>query len=244
MSCNNQPTNCAPCSGCTPTPPVMPRCDVVLPDGVYPWATLVVENGCITGVQPGQIPAYTPDPCCDTPGGGGGGDEPCDCPPGEPGENATITPGQTFSVPYGQPPNVVNVGTPTNAVLDFYIPAGKPGDDNSGGSGVSDDRGGIIIENGLVVGLPATWPPALYINPQTPQLNVQFQASAPDPTTGVVTLSLNLSQFDQALRDYTNSQVTAAVTPLQGQITALQQTITAMQQTITQIQNKLNTCCP
>ena len=41
---------------------------------------------------------------------------------GAPGVAATITAGQAYAVPGGNPPAVINSGTSTNAVFDFYIP--------------------------------------------------------------------------------------------------------------------------
>lgn len=46
---------------------------------------------------------------------------------GDPGESATVNAGQAYTVDYRQQPQVMNSGTPENAVLDFYIPAGQPG---------------------------------------------------------------------------------------------------------------------
>ena len=49
-------------------------------------------------------------------------------PQGEPGEAGTITAGNAYSVPAGQAPAVINTGTSTDAVFDFYIPRGDKGD--------------------------------------------------------------------------------------------------------------------
>lgn len=46
---------------------------------------------------------------------------------GDPGETATITAGQAYSVPTTSSPSVINTGTSTNAVFDFYIPKGETG---------------------------------------------------------------------------------------------------------------------
>lgn len=48
-------------------------------------------------------------------------------PKGDRGESATITAGNAYSIAYGQQPKVMNSGTPGEAVLDFYLPEGKPG---------------------------------------------------------------------------------------------------------------------
>lgn len=52
---------------------------------------------------------------------------------GEPGIAATITAGQAYSVPATQQPSVVNTGTSSNAVFDFYIPKGDKGDQGEKG---------------------------------------------------------------------------------------------------------------
>ena len=47
---------------------------------------------------------------------------------GVPGTAATISAGNAYSVPTGTTPSVVNTGTASNAVFDFYIPKGEKGD--------------------------------------------------------------------------------------------------------------------
>lgn len=246
MACNDKTTDCAPCRDCPPPPdPVLPRCDITLPDGTFNNATVVVDGGCITAVSEGRAPQYTPDPCCAETGGGGGGgnDEPCDCPPGEDGDNATITIGQVFSVDAGEEAEIVNVGSETHAVLDFYLPRGDAGESGEGFDGVTDDRGGIYIEDGAIVGLPATWPPALYIQAIAYPTEVSFTASAPNNDTGLVEMELDLRNYDNNLRQWVESKINDATTPLQNQIDALQQTVSAMQSTINGLQNQINQCC-
>lgn len=246
MACNNSLTNCAPCHGCKPSTPEPPRCDVELTDGVYTNATVYVENGCIIAVESGSAPLYTPDPCCEAPssGGGNGGGEPCDCPPGDPGKNATIDINQTLSVPYGSPPRVENVGTTTNAVLDFYIPAGKPGDTPDEEGGVTDDRGGISIEDGRITLLPATWPPVLYVNATAQPNNVQLSAGIPDAGTGIMSLQLNLTQFQNDLMYVLRQEMEQMRASLQNQIDSLQNQVTSLNGQINSINGRLNTCCP
>ena len=213
MPCNTTPTGCAPTADCPPIPdPILPRCDLALPDGVYPWATVVVEGGCIVELQTGRAPLYQPDSCCATPGAGGGGGEGLDGPPGPPGTPATVTPGQVFSLAPGAQPTVVNVGTASNAILDFGIPRGVPGQDATGISGVTTDVAGIDIENGLVKAVPLTWPPVMLLNGTTdnPLVMVTFTKDADGNAVASITGL-------QALQDYVDS--TAA--GLQAQITAL-----------------------
>lgn len=47
---------------------------------------------------------------------------------GETGVAATIEPGNAYSVPTGAAPAVINTGTPSAAVFDFYIPVGEKGE--------------------------------------------------------------------------------------------------------------------
>ena len=49
-------------------------------------------------------------------------------PQGDPGEAATISAGTAYSVPAGRAPAVMNTGTSSAAVFDFYIPKGEKGD--------------------------------------------------------------------------------------------------------------------
>ena len=46
---------------------------------------------------------------------------------GDPGDTATITAGNAYSVPAGSNPSVINTGTSSDAVFDFYIPKGDTG---------------------------------------------------------------------------------------------------------------------
>lgn len=230
MSCTPG-TDCAPCQDCPPaSTPVMPRCNVVLIDGVFTNATLVVDNGCITSVAQGNPFNYTPDACCAVPGGGGEGGAGLDGPPGPPGAGATVSIGSVTSLAFGSPPTVVNTGTPTNAILAIGIPRGEDGADGAAPTGVTNNTAGIEINNGQVQGLPITWPPVLLatISP-VDVATVTFTASK-NALTGEVVFQLSLAAFEQALKDYADAAVLAATTPLQTQITA--------------IQAQLAICCP
>lgn len=164
MACA-KPSDCAPCNKCAESPaPVMPRCNIVLTDGTYANATVVVENGCIIDVQQGTAPLYTPDSCCAVPGGGGGeAGNGLDGAPGPAGPAATIAINSVASLPYGSAPTVVNIGSPAAALLDIGIPRGEPGAPASfppGGANSTD--GGITLNNGLIMSpLPVAWPPVL-----------------------------------------------------------------------------------
>lgn len=247
MACNERDPNCQPCRDCPPSPdPVLPRCDVALTDGTFTNTTVVVEGGCITGVFTGQAPQYTPDPCCAPVGGGGGGgnSEPCDCPPGDPGENATIEIGAVQSVAPGSPATVVNTGTPSNAVLNFQIPRGDPGENAEGAGGVDSTAGGIVIEQGRITTLPAAWPPVLFINASTTGAGMSLVASAPDPTTGVVNLELQMQGYDSTLRAWVGQQIENATSPLITRIAALESQVSTLQSQVSSLQSTVSSCCP
>lgn len=164
MACA-KPSDCAPCNKCAEAPePVMPRCDIALVDGVYANATLVVENGCIIEVQQGAPPLYTPDSCCAVPGGGGGeAGAGLDGDPGPTGPAAAITITSVYSVPYGDPPVVNNVGSPTAVQLEIGIPRGEPGENAElPPGGATSTEGGINLTSGMIMSpLPVAWPPVL-----------------------------------------------------------------------------------
>jgi hypothetical protein len=211
---------------------VLPRCDVVLPDGVYTWATVVVENGCIVDVQQGQGPLYQPDICCPT-GTGGGGSDGLDGPPGPPGPGATVNVGAVQSLPSGAAPTVVNTGTPTNAILNFGIPRGEDGVDAGAGSGLSINTIGIEFVNGLLQTVPVQWPPVMQVlaNPVS-TIGVTLTA-AEDPATGIVTLTLDMTGF---VTDLTNS--------FQAQLDTINTQMSALQTQLISLQEAVLVCCP
>lgn len=244
MTCNTLDTNCTPCSDCTqdPVEPCTCKCgNITLPDGRYEHATVVVENGCITSIEAGEIPLYTPDVCCaGTGGGGGSGAQGPQGDKGDPGENATISIGTVNTLAPGSQATVVNVGTTTNAVLDFGIPAGEQGASGANPNGVTNDKGGIGIQQGAIVSLPATWPPVLYLTTSSNTAGVELTATAPDTGTGISNISINLTEYDTDLREYINTQIANASSNLQTQITALNTALSALQSQVTWIQNN---CC-
>lgn len=245
MTCNCLNTNCAPCTDCTqePVEPCKCRCgDIALPDGRYEHATIVVENGCITVVEAGEIPLYTPNVCCagTGSGSGGGGVEGPEGPKGDPGENATISIGTVSTLAPGSQATVVNTGTTTNAVLDFGIPAGAQGASGANPNGITSDKGGIQIDTGAIVGLPASWPPVLYILADSKTTGFTLSASAPDQSTGMVTLDIDASKYDEAIRNYINTELTNKAAELQSQISALNTALAALQSSVDYIQKH---CC-
>lgn len=62
---------------------------------------------------------------------------------GVPGDAATIQAGQAYSVPSSYQPAVINTGSSSEAVFDFYIPQGKKGD-----KGEKGDDGAIQYKAG------------------------------------------------------------------------------------------------
>lgn len=207
MNCNDcqEPMDC--CRDCDQPPePVLPRCDIALIDGTYTNATITVEKGCITSVEKGKAPLYTPDLCCEPitvtrSAGSSDFDEPCDCPPGEKGDNATIAIGKIQTIGEGEPARVENSGTKTNAILDFYLPKGDQGSSGMSANGVTSDKGGLSIENGLITALPVAWPPVGLIEASSETPGVILTASNPDPTTGMVTLKVDVKGLVDQLTD-------------------------------------------
>ena len=53
---------------------------------------------------------------------------------GDRGEAATIEAGNAYSIEPGAQPSVINTGTSSDAVFDFYIPKGDPGEDGLDGA--------------------------------------------------------------------------------------------------------------
>lgn len=247
QNCVSYDTRCSPCNNCGETPePIAYKCDGVdLPDGVYTNPTITVEEGCISAIESGRPIQYTPDVCCSgagSSGGGGGSGEICDCEKGDPGENAEIFIGTVYGVASDEDPRVVNVGTPTVAILDFYIPRGEKGESGQSQTGADSELGGILIENGTIITLPGTWPPVLAINTETSATvqGVDFRASPPDPETGLVNLTLDLTNYDAILRADIARNLEAVQTALQNQIDALTTRMSAAESRITTIQNN---CC-
>lgn len=156
MGCNKDNGDCRPCQDCADVvQPIIPRCqDVVLAAGVYTNATVTVnELGCIVRLDSGEPLLYSPDPCCQTAAGAGlKGDR------GEPGKNATIAIGTVTSVSADSQPKVTNVGTETNAVLNFEIPRGKAGEQAENQVGINLDDKGMVVKNGSITEVPLGWP--------------------------------------------------------------------------------------
>lgn len=230
MSCNcPEPMDC--CAQCPEPPaPVLPRCNIALPDGVFTNSTVTVEGGCITAVTTGRPPQYSPSTCCDGGGGSGGGTGSPGPrgPAGRDGNNATITIGQVNTVGHNQPARVVNAGTQTNAVLNFYIPAGQEGQSGASSNGISDSTAGIVFEDGSLTSLPAAWPPALaFISTVTPT-DVAFSISQPESNNGVVSVTLDLTMFRNNIHNWTVSKIAEATDPLEARIIELESKLAAL----------------
>ena len=230
MACNRPDGNCtnaSPCgSGCgcggeTPVVP-LPRCnDVVLPDGVYERATIVVSNGCITSVTTGEPEVYTPDFCCD---GGGGGEGPPG-PRGFPGPEGSAA---TIEVlPLGTPVSsewvLQNTGTPSHAVLQFLPPQTPAGQIPVHGV-TNGDIFGFSIDHGLVQGVPRNLR-ELTFRPEpgsvAQSLFYFVNTVTGDPNNGANTISLNLD----ALYGTLNTRMSALETSVAGDNNAIQSDI-------------------
>lgn len=240
MGCNCQNTDCAPKNNCTEdTVPHKCRCgDIALPDGRYEHATVVVEKGCITAVEKGEIPLYTPNVCCGGSGSGGGGAEGAQGEKGEPGENATISIGTVDTLAPGSQATVTNVGTATNAILNFGLPAGETGESGANPNGVSSSAGGIQLENGSIIGLPAAWPPVLFILTKAEPYDVSLEASEPDEKTGTLTLTLDLTRYQQRIDDEHAERLENVRSSLQNQLDALRNDYNALAERVTKLEAK------
>lgn len=218
MPCNTDNTDCAPCQDCPPSiPPVLPRCqDIVLVDGVYPNATIVVSQGCIIQVEAGEAMAYQPDICCPTGGGGGGGEDGLMGPPGPPGASATINIGTVTSVAPGDTPTVTNSGTPANVILNFEIPAGADGQDGGTTEGVTEDAAGWDIVDGVIKEIPPDFPPIGSMFVGTSDVTGLTLTISKDPLTAAATISIDGDLFYNALM-LTIAGIQADLTALAGE---------------------------
>lgn len=255
MPCNDKPTNCAPCQDCEPSgDPVLPRCqDIVLPPGTYRNATVVVNaGGCISAVQAGEADLYTPDPCCAPVGGGGSGGTGLPGPPGPAGAAASVTVGTVSTGAPGSAASVTNTGTPSAAVFNFVIPRGADGADGSAGSGASLNGPGLVFEDGLFQGTTPVWPP-VYTAIAT-SAPVGFELTATKDPNGALTIELDATSYDTALRADLQSQFDAQQAQIDSlilQLTAAQEAITTLtsRADATDVQledltDRLDTCCP
>lgn len=217
--------DCRPC-GCADCPdPVMPVCNVLLPDGTYTNATVTVQEGCVVQVNSGSAPQYAPTVDCCAPsattggsGGGGGGGGDCDCPPGPPGPAgangaaASVNVASYSLVPATSPLNIWDSNSsPSIADLNFEIPEC----DCSGGgggaetSGETSDVAGITIEDGLVKSVPdvPVWPPVMKIigfgNPVT-DVVVTIDDSQ-KATLGLVGITVDLTSITDRITDLENT---------------------------------------
>lgn len=239
--CQQAANDCAPCSQCGQTPaPVMPRCNVVLQDGVYTNATVTVDNGCITIVEAGDAPLYDPDPCCATPGGGGSGGPGPQGPPGPAGAPATVQVGTVSTTAPGTPATVTNVGTAQNAIFDYTIPRGAPGADGTSPTGLTISAADIVFADGALQSVPVQWPPLMLVTLNPIDVAGATWVQVKDSGNGNVTMTLSLAGYDSALRAWANGELVAAADALQLQIDALTARMTAAELRLDTIEA---TCC-
>ncbi|MCM1516214.1 MAG: hypothetical protein NC080_07390 [Paraprevotella sp.] len=242
MGCNCQNADCLPDTTTEPTPPHVCKCgDIQLKDGRFENATVVVEAGCIRSIERGLPQLYTPNVCCAGAGSssGGGGAIGQQGPQGEPGENATISIGVVNTVAPGTQASVENVGTATNAILNFNIPAGMPGASGETSNGITSDKGGLQIQNGSIIGLPASWPPVMYMITDSKTTGVELTVTDPDPNTGLVTIAIDLSKYEERVKEDYEYQLNEAKTSLQEQLTAQNTAIAALQTAVDALQKSM-----
>lgn len=236
--------DCAPCRDCDyPPDPILPRCDIALIDGRYDNATIVVEQGCIVGVETGRVPQYTPEVCCSGGGGGGGGGggEGPPGPKGDPGENATLDIGTVTTLAPKAKAYVRNVGSATNAILDIGLPQGEQGEPGINPMGITKSVAGIDIENGSVTGLPVTWPPVLLVMGEADTLLVDFDFSFPDKETGIVKATLNLAKLNEDINKRISEAIEEAIEPIQAQLNDAVLRIQTLENTVADHERRIKT---
>ena len=236
--CSDFDGDCSPCHDCPDCEPVLPRCDIALPDGVFNHASVVVEGGCITEVRSGEPFVYDPDVCCAEPGAGGGGGGGLDGPPGRPGQNATIRIGQINTVGPGQQASVTNSGTNTAAVLNFNIPRGEKGESADGIGGVTENQGGWTIENGMIKSLPPIWPSLASIVASASSPGYIFEVSESSPN--VFSLSLDASAYDTNIKNHISQQISNAVNPIIDSINSINGQINAINNQISSLSSRVS----
>jgi hypothetical protein len=129
---------------------------------------------------------------------------------GEPGNPASINAGQAYVIDYGQQPQVINTGTSSDAVLDFYIPEGKPGAIHyTAGPGINiteDNRieatGEMAVYWGDLVGSMSNQTDLMNAlnakqNNLTAGSNIQLNGSTISATDTTYTAGTNVSISDQ-----------------------------------------------
>lgn len=113
---------------------------------------------------------------------------------GEKGDAATLEAGNVYSIPEGQTPQVINAGTSSNAVFDFYLPKGPKGDDGAihytAGTGINITDGNVIEATGASV---ATWG--------------DIQGDIDDQTDLQTALQNTASTAETASKNYTDTQL-------------------------------------
>lgn len=237
MACNRPDGNCtgaSPCGctgggGATPVVP-LPRCNNALPDGVYPRATVVVEDGCIASIVAGEPEVYTPDECCDGGGAGGGGDQGPRGFPGPSGQAATVEVDPAIAQT-GSAWSVVNQGTSSHAVLKFTAPI-PPGQAPMPPTNFNGPLYGFTFVDGYVSSNNMSYVTrhitASKIANGTASglfdVFVQEDGSAPGVNTGATNLMFNLdplyNEFDSRL-DTVESTLSGDIGSTNGSVTAL-----------------------
>jgi hypothetical protein len=199
------------------------------PNKVFTNATIRTDaNGCIFTIENGELPAYTPDPCCPTGGGGtGGGASGLDGNTGDAGPAGTIAIGSVSTVAAGTPASVVNIGTANAAILNIAIPAGPPGTPAVNTTGLNLNAAGYVITNGVIQALPGAWPPMLNFTSGVSS-NSGVVLTMNEDSTGAVTISVDASAMRTEYLNQVNA-LTSTVNAQQVDINGLQADLDAAQ---------------
>lgn len=203
------------------TDPVIPKCqDVDLTDGTYTFATIVVDNGCITEITAGEVPVYTPDECCPTTTGSSGTGT--RGPKGDTGSAATIAVAQ--EVLQGTTWALTNIGTSSAAIIQLTVP--KEDDPDVSATGITGSVDGLVVNKGLVTDLPVAIVSSVtgsVSGAYASDIILTVAPSASDLT--VFNVGLNLDVFRNKIIAYVDAQDKT----LQDQIDALKDRCTALE---------------
>lgn len=238
-NCDQSLGDCRPSRCCPETPdPVMPRCDNYIPDGRFTNATAIVEGGCVIAFEQGTPFQYSPDTSCQA-GTGAGRMLKTSTPepslarqavalmaPNSQPEGTTVEVGSVHAIEPDGMPRVVNVGTATKVVLDFYLPRFDPEAPEL--QALTSESGGWAIKDGRIHYLPTTFPPiGMIVADPDSQVLVEVDK---DPDTGVATMKLDVSHVvDAAVREAMREPL-QALENMRAQIADLMDQLSALRE--------------
>ena len=214
MTCLKPNGGCTPVGDCPDcdsggTDPVLPKCqDVSLTPGTFTYATIVVNaDGCVSQIQNGTAPVYTPDDCCGDGSGGTGVPGPRG-PKGDTGAAATVAVDPVIANNTGTSWTVQNIGTSSNAIFQFTAPADDPTDCCP--SGITANVCGMSVVDGQVKTMPASLVTSLASQAlgefaSQIQLSVGINTAITD-TCGLM-ISINLDAFYYKIKQYVDNEL-------------------------------------